>query len=109
MPRTENRKATYTLEIDTAQIAALGGKTYFQTSDPQGALSMMGDAANVVVGFIPELWPENRDREKVAVKKYFMNFILQGDEFGTYTMYSVNQKTSDFSSWDVTVDLRYIP
>ena len=38
-----------------------------------------------------------------------MNFIVQGDDFGTYTMYSVNQKTSDFSSWDVTVDLRYIP
>lgn len=108
MPRTENRKVTYTLEIDTAQIAALGGKTYFQTSNPQDALSMMGDAANVVVGFIPELWPENRDREKRAVKKYFMNFIVTNPDPGTYTMYSVNQKTSDFSSWDVTVDLRYI-
>jgi hypothetical protein len=109
MPRTENRKVTYTLEIDTAQIAALGGKTYFQTSDPQGALSMMGDAANVVVGFIPELWPENRDREKVAVKKYFMNFIETGADPGTYQMYSVNQTTGDFSSWDVTVNLKYIP
>lgn len=109
MPRTANRKATYTLEIDTAQIAALGGKTYFQTSNPQDALSMMGDAANQVIGNVPELWPQNKSAEKVAVKNYFMNFIVTNGNPGTYTMYSVNQKTGDFSSWDVTVDLRYIP
>ncbi len=108
MPRTENRKVTYTLEIDSAQIAALGGKTYFQTDRPQEILGMMGDAANVVVGYITELWPENRERQKIAVKKYFINFIETGADPGTYTMYSVNQKTGDFSSWDVTVDLKYI-
>ena len=108
MPRTENRKVTYTLEIDTAQIAALGGTTYFQTDRAEQLLGMMGDAANVVVGYITELWPENRERQKIAVKKYFMNFIETGADPGTYQMYSVNQKTGDFSSWDVTVNLKYI-
>lgn len=109
MPRTANRKVNYTIEIDTAQIAALGGKTYFQTSNPQDALSMMGDAAVKVLGYMEELWPQNREYARNAMKKYFMNFIVTETEPGTYPVYSVNQNTGDFSSWDVTVDLRYIP
>jgi hypothetical protein len=109
MPRTENRKATYTLEIDSAQIAALGGKTYLQTSNPQDALSMMGDAAVKVLGYMEELWPQNREYARNAMKKYFMNFIVNGAEPGTYPVYSVDQKTGDFSSWDVKVELKYIP
>ena len=108
MPRTENRKATYTLEIDSAQIAALGGKTYLQTDRPEEVLGMMGDAAVKVLGYIPELWPENLDRARRAVKKYFINFIETGGDVGKYQMYSVNQNTSDFSSWDVIIDLRYL-
>ena len=109
MPRTENRKVKYTLEIDNAQIAALGGKTYAQTDRPNEVLGMMGDAAVQVVGFIPELWPENMGRAKVAIKSYFINFIQSGSDQGTFQMYSVDQKTSDFSSYDVKIDLRYLP
>ncbi len=108
MPRTENRKVTYTLEIDTAQIAALGGKTYMQTDRPQEILGMMGDAAVKVLGYMDELWPQNREYARNAMKKYFINFIETGADPGTYPVYSVSQKTGDFSSWDVTVNLKYI-
>jgi hypothetical protein len=109
MPRTENRRAIYTLEIDTAQIAALGGKTYLQTSDPEGALSMMGDSAVHVVGDIPELWSENKIQSKYWIKRHFIEFIKANSPPGIYNQYLVVQKTPDFSSWTVQVDLRYIP
>lgn len=109
MPRTANRKVTYTLEVDNPQLVALGSTTYFQTSNPTQALSNMGDAAVVVVGNIPELWHNNMMLAKIAIKQAFQNFITSGNPPDLSTMYSVNQDTSDFSSWDVKVNLRFIP
>lgn len=108
MPRTENRKVTYTIEYDIPQLMAMGSNTYFQTDRIKESLAMIGDAFVVNFGSPPEFWFMNLQRARKAIKDAAEAMIVAKEPMTDGTVYSVNQNTVDFSSWDIVVKFRLV-
>lgn len=108
MPRTENRKVTYTIEYDIPQLMALGSNTYYQTDRVKEVLSMIGDMFVVQFGSPEEFWFPNLQRAKKAIKDAAEAMIVAKEPMENGTVYFVSQNTADFSSWDITVKFRLL-